>query len=166
MKKNKNNKSLDKFLDKLNKTVLSLTTPSHMKQVGERVKNDIKIRTRLGYGVRKHGDQKSKLKPLSQKYVEQRKKFHGLSTMTTARRSNLTYHGSMLDSLRLKAISRNSISIGPSGYDVDNVSNVAKTNFQEKAGRIYLRMSAQEIKKARIFWLRRFSSLLKSKKIN
>lgn len=64
--------------------------------------DDIKKRTRMGYGVEKDFDPKAPLKYLSQKYVDYRKKDPNgeLSSATSARKSNLTYTGQMLDALR------------------------------------------------------------------
>jgi hypothetical protein len=75
---------------------------ANMAQWMQETADDIKKRTRLGYGVEKDYASKEKLKYLSEKYIEYRKKDkHGeLSSATSARKSNLTYTGQMLDALR------------------------------------------------------------------
>lgn len=132
-----------------------------MRAIGEFMIEKIRVRTQLGNGVTDNLAEKSKLKPLSKKYIEQRKIFSGLSTMTTPKRSNLTRTGSMLDSLKIKSMSKTAIRIGPSGSDRFGVSNSSKAYWQEKMGRIFLRLSFQEVKQIRIFWLRTFKLLLK-----
>jgi hypothetical protein len=132
--------------------------------IGDFLIEKIRIRTQLGYGVDKHLSEKTKLKPLSKKYIEQRKVMSYLSGMTTPKKSNLTRTGSMLDSLKVKSMSNKAIRIGPTGSEMFGVSTSSKAYFQEKMGRIFLRLSSQEVKQVRIFWLRSFSDLLKGKK--
>ncbi len=89
--------------DKKLKAVLDkVFAAANMAQWMQETADDIKKRTRLGYGVEKDYDSKEKLKYLSEKYIEYRKKDkHGeLSAATSARKSNLTYTGQMLDALR------------------------------------------------------------------
>lgn len=158
----KNNKqNMVDFVARLNKQIEATTGPAEMKAIGGFLIQKIAIRTRLGYGVNNHLDEKSKLKPLSPKYKEFRKSYPYLYNMTKPKMSNLTLTGSMIDSLAIKAIGKNSIRIGPTGTDRNGVSNSSKAYWQEKAGRVFLRLSRQEVKQARIFWMRTFSDLLK-----
>jgi hypothetical protein len=158
----KNNKQIMiDFVARLNKQIEATTGPAEMKAIGKSLIGKIAVRTRLGSGVNNHLDEKSKLKPLSPKYKEFRKGYAHLSNMTKPKMSNLTLTGSMIDSLAIKAIGKNSIRIGPTGTDRNGVSNSSKAYWQEKAGRIFLRLSRQEVKQARIFWMRTFSDLLK-----
>jgi hypothetical protein len=158
----KNNKQIMiDFVARLNKQIEATTGPEEMKAIGKFLIGKIAVRTRLGNGVNNHLDEKSKLKKLSPKYVEYRKTYAHLSNMTKPRMSNLTRTGSMIDSLSIKAIGKNSIRIGPTGTDRNGVSNSSKAYWQEKAGRVFLRLSKQEVKLARIFWMRTFSDLLK-----
>lgn len=85
------NKSFDKVLDK--KTT---------KKLGESLAQDIVKRTRLGFGVINTGENKHKLLPLSEPYVEKRRvdaRNGKLSSRTTPRKSNLTKTGQLLDSI-------------------------------------------------------------------
>jgi hypothetical protein len=158
----KNNKqNMIDFVARLNKQIEATTGPAEMRKIGGFLIQKIAVRTRLGNGVMDHLAEKSKLKPLSPKYIEFRKSYGQLYNMTTPKRSNLTLTGSMIDSLRIKAIGKNSIRIGPTGTDRNGVSNSSKAYWQEKAGRVFLRLSRQEVKQARIFWMRTFSDLLK-----
>lgn len=90
-----------------------------IKSIGDFAANLIKKRTRLGYSVPSHGGSKSKLKPLSPKYIKQRGR-ENLSPMTTKNRSNLTRTGEMLDSIISKKTSENTIEIGFSNEDSEN----------------------------------------------
>jgi hypothetical protein len=157
----KNNESIDRFVKRLNSTIEKVNGPAEMRAIGEFMIEKIRIRTQLGNAVMENLQEKSKLKPLSKKYIEQRKVFMNLSTMTTPKRSNLTRTGSMLDSLKIKSMSKTAIRIGPTGSDMFGVSNSSKAFWQEKMGRIFLRLSFAEVKQIRIFWLRTFKLLLK-----
>jgi hypothetical protein len=59
----------------------------------------IKKRTRLGYGVKKDGGEKSPLKALSKGYKKTRKDSGKLSSLTSVNKSNLTFTGQLLNSL-------------------------------------------------------------------
>jgi hypothetical protein len=159
--KQSNKQNIADFVARLNKSIEATTGPAEMKAIGGFLIEKIAIRTRLGYGVNDHLDEKSKLKSLSPKYQQFRKGYRYLHGMTTAKKSNLTLTGSMIDSLMIKSIGKNSIRIGPTGKDRNGVSNSSKAYWQEKAGRVFLRLSRQEVKQARIFWMRTFSDLLK-----
>lgn len=160
-----NKEQMAEFVARLNSAVMEATGPEEMKKIGAFMVEKIAIRTRLGYGVNDNLAEKSKLKPLSKKYVEFRKSYPFLSDLTSAKKSNLTRTGSMIDSLRVKEIGKNSIRIGVTGFDRDGVSNQKKAAIQEKMGRTFLRLSRPEVKQVRIFWVRQFSDLLKDKNL-
>jgi hypothetical protein len=159
------NKDLDRFVKNLNNTIESLTDKKQLESIGQFIVEKIKVRTRLGSGVEENLQEKFPLRnfPITEKYIMFRKKFKGLSTSTTPTRNNLTLTGSMLDSLKVKAIGKNAVVIGPTGSDRSGVSNESKTKWQAERNRIYMKMSFQEVKQVRIFWLRSFSGLLKNK---
>jgi hypothetical protein len=159
--KGNNKQKMADFVARLNKAIEATTGPEEIKKIGGFLIQKIAVRTRLGYGVTNHLDEKSSLKPLSPKYKQFRKDYPYLYGMTTPNKSNLTLTGSMIDSLRIKNIGKNSIRIGPTGTDRNGVSNSSKAYWQEKMGRVFLRLSFQEVKQARIFWKRQFSDLLK-----
>lgn len=78
-------------LNKLSKAVGNIN-PKEFDFLVEEIPRIIRVRTRLGKGLL------GKLKPLSDKYMSQRKKMN-LSGETTVKRSNLTQTGEMLDSI-------------------------------------------------------------------
>lgn len=160
-----NLKNIENFVKKMNEDIAKLTTKEHLQSVGEFIANNIKKRTRLGYGVNDNLQEKVKLKKLSPEYIEFRKKFDQLHSFVTPRESKLTLTGSMLDNLKVKSIQGNKIKIGPVGYDDFGVSNSNKAYYQEVQGRIFLRLSFQEVKQAREFWLGKYFALLKRRKI-
>ena len=67
-------------------------------EIGEEAVKLIKKRTRLGYGVKDHGDKKFKLDKLSDSYQKYRKS-NKPKGPSTPKKSNLTYTGDMLDDL-------------------------------------------------------------------
>jgi hypothetical protein len=70
-----------------------------MKEFMQGLANDIKKRTRMGYGVGRDLGPKGKFLPLSKKYKKYRKEKASLSEFTKPTRSNLTLSGQLLDSL-------------------------------------------------------------------
>jgi hypothetical protein len=163
----RNKKNIEDFVKRLNTLIESSTGQAQMGKIGRFLIDKITVRTRLGYGVKDNLEQKYPLRsvPRSPAYEKFRKTFTGLSPQTTPRRHNLTLTGSMIDSLKIKAMSRNKITIGPTGFDQFGRSNEMKAYWQEQLGRVFLRLSEQEVKQVRIFWIRQFSDLLKGKNI-
>lgn len=64
--------------------------------IGKFVTMTIKRRSRQGFGVR--NGQRERLKPLSDSYIEKRRRSR-LSSKTSVAKSNLTFSGEMLDNL-------------------------------------------------------------------
>lgn len=157
------------FVKRINDTIEQSTSAEQMRILGEYAVNKVKVRTRLGKGVRENAAAApyrfSAEAPLSAKYLKFRKKFVGLSPETSWRKQNLTLTGSMLDNLKLKAFRPNAISIGTTGFDRFGVSNERKTEWQEKQGRIYNRLSYPEIKDLRRQYMEKFSDLLKQENL-
>jgi hypothetical protein len=109
----------------------------NMRKYGELSAGMIKLRTRLGYGVKEEGSDKERLKPLAESTIEARKgnvrftkgrngksiqyprsKSHGaktLSEFTTPSRSNLTETGQLLDSVQVTHVERGRVTVGPKG---------------------------------------------------
>ena len=162
-------KNLDNWIENIGKQFSQANSPDHLRAIGENIiegkdGGGIRIRTRLGYGVEVTGGQKSKLKALSQRYINYRRVFKGLSSETSATRSGLTLTGSMLDSLKVTSIGTKSITIEPTGNDWKNVSNANKAAWQQQKGRNFLSLSRQEVKAAREFWVSSLSGLLNKNK--
>ena len=76
---------------------------SYINEVGSDIVNQIQVRTRAGFGVARNGDRQRRLRPLSRDYVETRsfaRRVGLLANTTTPSRSNLTFTGNMLESIR------------------------------------------------------------------
>lgn len=161
----KNKENMARWVAKLNGAVMDASGPAQMKAIGAFMIEKIAVRTRLGYGVTDNLAEKSRLKGLSPKYIKFRKSYSLLSSLTTPKKSNLTKTGDMIDSIRIKDMRKGAIRIGPTGFDREGVSNSSKAYWQERMGRVFLRLSASEVKQVRIFWLRQFSDLLKKENL-
>lgn len=122
-------------------------------------------RTRLGYGVDKNFGIKSRLKSLSQRYKEFRKKYPKLASSTSPGKSNLTLTGQMLNSVKILKEQDGKIVIGPSGRRNDGLSNLEVANFQENQGRTFNRISELEYRQVIRFYRKSFGDLLKKKKL-
>lgn len=111
--------------------------------------NDIKVRTRLGYGVSKNEQPREKLKPLKDSYITQRqrdKKSRRLSGATTAGKSNLTRSGQMLDAITSKVTSKNKGSIEFDEARSDGHTNSEIADYVSK-DRPFLNLSNLELKR-------------------
>lgn len=131
-------------------------------------------RTRLGYGVsklrgsestRSSGITKVKLKGLSSRYIEYRKKYNKLSNMTTPRKSNLTFTGQLLKSMKIIKIGRGSVVIGPSGSRNDGLTNEFVGQDVAEKGRPFNDLYELEQKKLTRFYRKTFGDLLKKNKL-
>lgn len=132
---------------KMNFTALSdagreVCKPEQMMTLGRFVANMIRIRTKLGYGVKQENGAKEKLAPLkeSTKAARQNKALRG---DTTPGKSNLTESGQLLDSIQPMNPATNRVTILPSGgrhgggisnedlakYMTDGAPNRAKREF-------------------------------------
>lgn len=105
-------KSISSYLIALRKTIGKTISKNLMKQLGEVAIEKIVKRTRKGYGVPKTNASREKLKPLSVKYIERRKRSK-LDKTTSARKSNLTFTGQMLRSMRVKEATNRRVRWGP-----------------------------------------------------
>lgn len=119
-------------------------------------------RTRLGYGVRSEGGERFKLSsiPWSDKYKLIRKTAP-LDSTTAPKKSNLTFTGQMLRSIKVIKITGNTIVIGPTGTRDDGQTNMEVAASNAKRGATFMMLSknehAQLIRLAR----RSFTDLLK-----
>ncbi len=125
-------------------------TPEQMRKLGEEAIRQITVRTRLGYGVDKVGAPRKRLKPLSEGYIEMRRKSKVLSEFTNSRRSNLTHTGQMLESLKLR-ITRFGVFIEPTGARSDGISNMDVAASVTRYGRAFLSFTDLELKKLKRF---------------
>lgn len=98
----KGDKDIVAFADALSKAIETTVKRQNFKKYIDKAAELIKKRTRLGYGVQGKDQPKTRLKELSEGYVKQRQKMRRdgeLSANTSAKKSNLTKTGQMLDSI-------------------------------------------------------------------
>ncbi len=101
--------NIDKFIDDINKRLERAQDKTVFSAVAKMASDLIKKRTRLGYGVEKDGANKTKLKGIKDKTIEQRqrkKKMGLLHNNTTPKKSNLTDTGQLIDAIGSRATQR------------------------------------------------------------
>jgi len=103
-------------------------------------------RTRKGKGVKKTGGNRVKLKALSKAYIKYRKT-QKLHSTTSPRKSNLTFTGQMLESVKiLKSTKDSAFSIGPSGRRKDGKRNADVSRWVTEKGRPFMNLGKVEIR--------------------
>lgn len=157
---------LDKILARV-KTVIEKDArqPAVMKGIGEFAVNLIVKRTRLGYGVDRPMGSKAKLRSLSPNYIKARKASARLSGTTSARKSNLTFSGEMLESVKVIKISRGVISIAPTGVHKGGEKNAAIALYNARRGRTFLNISELEFRQLLRFYRKTFGDLVKKRRL-
>ena len=115
-------------------------------ELGNQLAEDIRDRTRKGYGTTTNGGEKQRLAALSDEYKKQRRRMP-LHTDTSPNKSNLTQTGSMLDSLQFNKTGKNEGLVTPTGYDNKGVSNRDKADYVSDQGRPFLFASKAEEKR-------------------
>lgn len=140
------NKELQKKIDKALDKVLD---SSNMKEIGDDLADEIRVRTRLGYSVDSNNSLQKKLKPLAESTIKHRqnlKKQGKLHQDTTPKRSNLTMTGEMTDSIKAK----------PEKGGIKITAN--KTAKYHENTRPFLHLDKNQVKK----WSRKIQQQLKS----
>lgn len=107
-------RTLEAFIKNLRRGVGDTFTKRQMQAYGELAIEAIVKRTRQGFGVNRTGGKSRRLKPLSESYIEQRKRKRSqLDSTTSPRRSNLTFTGQLLRSMRVKKVTNRKVVWGP-----------------------------------------------------
>lgn len=119
---------------------------SLLKKMGLAAVDIVVTRTRKGFGVKKTGGNRKKLKALSKGYIA-RRKMSNLHRTTSPRKSNLTFTGQMLESVKvLRSTKKSSFSIGPSGRRSDGKRNADVGRWVSDQGRPFMNLGRLEIK--------------------
>ena len=122
-------------------------------------------RTRLGYGVKSSGAQRYKLPPLSNPYIELRRRYK-LDSNTSAKKSNLTRSGQLLNSMGITGFTPNGVKVGPKGGRSDSsASNADIAAYQIKQGRTFNNLSDAEYRQLIRFVENDFTDILRKKKL-
>ena len=117
---------------------------NYLNQIGSQITDQIRIRTRAGFGVKSNGARQQRLRRLSPNYVETRRFARSiglLSDATSPRRSNLTFSGNMLDSI-IHTVSNRNINFAFSNKRAEEVAEEVQTR-----GRPFFNLSGPEINK-------------------
>ena len=157
-------KDLSGIIAKLRQLFSQQIGKESLQKIGNEVSNMIKVRTRLGYGVKSDNTARDKLKPLKPATVKSRvakKKAGELSSLTTPKRSALTETGQLLDSIGVISISNGRVTIGPKGARTGStLTNEKLAEYVTEQGRPFNNLSDKEIKKLIIFFKREISLLI------
>jgi len=130
-------KHLKQSLDKAKQELLS---PSNLKKIGDDIAEKIVLRTRLGNGLDVEQGEPTKLKPLSPKYIEQRKTMQ-LSELASPKKSNLTQTGKMLSDV-ISKVTGNIINIT---FKSDDSKDKARWNSEK--GRTFMNISRVQVER-------------------
>lgn len=148
-------KDWDDFERKLKQAIEQLASPQILQQIGEKAKDLIVERSTAGYGVQnkeKEGQPKKKFTKLSPAYITRRaSKPQQLSPRTTPSKSNVTFTGQMLDSMKA-VVSTGKVSITTTGKRRGSkLSNQEVQNFVEEQGRSFNQLTDQDLKRLQNF---------------
>lgn len=149
-RKKKKEDPVKKFKDKMNKIRNSLLKKRTLEDIGKKASDMIRVRTRLGYGLKEKGSLKQKkLEKLSKGYKSYRKR-NKPPGPTTPAKSNLTYTGDMLDDIDYKVLGEKT-----SGRSIE--IDIYKEESNQKARwvsekRPFMGLTSPQIKELKI-WL-------------
>lgn len=134
---------LASILDKLKKNVIKNFSSREMQKIASFVIQEIKDRSRKGYGVSTLGGSEEAFDSLSPDYIARRKRMK-LSPFTTAKKSNITRSGRMLSSLRYKVRDAYAL-ITPTGNSREGVPNVDVAQYVSDQGRPFMTLSKYQL---------------------
>jgi len=159
---------LKDFAGKIESVIRDAAAQNALRPVAEKAIDIIRKRTRLGYGVPNSVNgtaDRFKLQALSPGYIKLRQKSH-LSDQTSAKRSNLTFTGQLLDSLAVIRIIAGSVIVGPTGTRKgESLTNAQLAGYLAEKGRPFLSLSKPEAEQLRRFYRNTFGDLLKNKRL-
>lgn len=153
------------IVDRMKKATTSAITPAQIRPIILNAIDLIVKRTRLGYGVDRSYGTKKRLPPLSPMYVNFRRKFKKLSTTTSAKRSNVTLTGELLESVGIKRISKGVSVISAIGKHAGGISNEDLTSYLHRQNRTFLRISELEYKQLVRIYRKTFGDLLRRERL-
>jgi hypothetical protein len=131
-----------------NKLIKNAKSNDPLKRLGFYVIKTIQTRTRKkGQGVARPGGNRRKLKPVSLEWAIRRATLQRHPEAATGSRSNLTFKGTMLDSMQIKQASRGQLFIG-----FKNAKEEAKAEGNEDRGRPFMYLGKVEIQSAIKFY--------------
>jgi hypothetical protein len=136
---------LKTVLDRIRRNLSGSITPKQMGVLGRFVVEQIKERSRKGYGT--EGGAEKKFPALSDEYIKQRQRDKRLSPFTSARKSNITRTGRLLASLRYTTNTGRSV-IKPTGSrpKSDWTNEELAEHLQNNMDRPFLSLSQKQIR--------------------
>ncbi len=165
--------------------VREVQSPRNMKRLGNQSIEIIRRRTLLGFGVPDNGANKERLKKLAPSYISQRRgevafftdklgrtrkipnptRRPTLSAKTSPAKSNLTFKGLLLDSMRAFVKGLGRVEIEPTGTRPDGLTNAKVAEFVSDQ-RPYLNLSNNEIRQVEQSLSKQLTSILRKKLTN
>jgi len=134
-------KQMATWTKNMKKAIAKSLNKGNMKDLGELVVDTIVARTRYkGQGVDGSGNRARKLKNVSPKYAKWRKKQKRHADAATGKKSNLTFSGDMLDSVKVTSAKQRTFEVGFSDKDEAN-----KAKWNAEKGRPFLHLTGREI---------------------
>lgn len=135
---------LEKVQAAFSDIIKAISSPQAMRKLGGYVIKTIRERTRgQGKGVGRPGGNASKLERVSDKYAKWRARQPRHPEAASGTSSNLTFKGTMLNSMIIKTATKNSLFIGFRGQKQED-----KAEGQHEQGRRFMFLSGKEIKDA------------------
>ena len=134
---------LDSILGKLKKSIIKNFSSREMQKIANFTIQEIKDRSRKGYGVSTLGGSEEAFDSLSPDYIAQRKRMK-LSPFTTAKKSNITRSGRMLASLRYK-VRDGYARIEPTGNSREGTPNIDIAGYVADQGRPFMTLSKYQL---------------------
>ena len=152
-------RDIDRLLDDAEK-------PSILRQLGVFAVRMIRERTRGGKGVKRPGGNITRLKRLSRSYIKHRKQnARKLDRTTSPGKSNLTFTGQMLRSLKVRTVRKGQMVIGPSGRRNDGKTNEQVALWVQEQGRPFLFLGRAEQRKLVSFYNENFADALRKRRL-
>ena len=154
----RNRTEIDRFTSKLKKQFGKIVTTSSMAMLGAEQVRQMKIRVRLGYGVRKEFGKRQAFKSLkhhSPSYTLYREQNRDkLDPETAPRMQNLTFTGQLVRDIRVIKYRKDSFVLGHStkGRKDDDFSNRKLSQWVQEQGRPYMYVTDLEYKKLLRFY--------------
>jgi hypothetical protein len=140
---NKATLDLEKIFAKLKKNVKRSFSAREMNKIGNFIVEEIRSRSRAGYGVKTPGGAEKKFKGLNAAYIKQRRRMR-LSSFTTPSTSNITRSGRLLAGLRYKT-KDGGARIEPSGTSREGVDNTKIAEYLADQGRPFMNLSKYQM---------------------
>jgi phage gpG-like protein len=162
-------KDITDFVKSVEKTIDESLSRKQLTILGKATLTIIYKRTKKGIGVRKTGSigkSPKKLKPLADSTIARRKAFKRLSSTTSPGKSNLTFTGQLLDSLKVKKISarKKSFVISPEGKRRGgSIANFEVAEFVDENGRPFLGLTKDDVKDITKLYQSSFAKLVRKR---